>query len=174
MPLIIRVEQGDITAFTGDAIVNAANNHLQLGAGVAGAIARKAGPAVQAECDQWIERNGPLSVGGAAITGAGDLPVAWIVHAAAMGDAPATERSIRSATLAALRLARQHEIESIAFPVLGTGVGSFPFDRAAGAMFDEVRGFGADDDSPSLVVFYGYTEEDARRLTALMSGEVGH
>jgi O-acetyl-ADP-ribose deacetylase (regulator of RNase III) len=80
----IHVARGDITTFEGDAIVNAANNHLKLGAGVAGAIARKGGPEIQQECD----RHGPIRVGEAAITGAGRLSVRHVIHAAAMGDEP--------------------------------------------------------------------------------------
>ncbi|MDH5548744.1 MAG: macro domain-containing protein, partial [Gemmatimonadota bacterium] len=90
MPRIL-VRQGDITSYGGDAIVNAANNHLQLGAGVAGAIRRAGGGTIQEECD----RHGPIRVGAAAITGAGTLSARWVIHAAAMGDEPVSERSIR-------------------------------------------------------------------------------
>ncbi|HYB42856.1 MAG TPA: macro domain-containing protein, partial [Candidatus Methylomirabilis sp.] len=98
---MIRAARGDITTYAGCAIVNAANNHLRLGAGVAGAIARRGGPAIQAECD----RHGPIRVGEAALTGAGDLPCRYVIHAAAMGDEPVSERSIRDATEASLALA---------------------------------------------------------------------
>ena len=101
MPPRLAVRQGDITTYAGDAIVNAANNHLVLGAGVAGAIRRAGGPAIQDECD----RHGPIRVGEAALTGAGRLGVRWVIHAAAMGDEPVSERSIRESTGASIRLA---------------------------------------------------------------------
>jgi hypothetical protein len=98
----IRITQGDITDSTCDAIVNAANNDLILGAGVAGAIRRKGGPAIQAECD----RIGPIPLGEAAVTRAGNLPARYVIHAASMslGQA-ATEENIRLATLNSLRRA---------------------------------------------------------------------
>lgn len=135
MPPKISVCQGDITSYRGDAIVNAANNYLKLGAGVAGAIRRAGGPSIQEECD----RHGPIKVGEAAITGAGRLPVKYVIHAAAMGDEPVSERSIRDSTLASLRLAVQHGVKRIAFPILGSGIGGFDFRRAAEIMLEAVR-----------------------------------
>ena len=89
----IRVERGDISAFDGDAVVNAANNHLRLGAGVAGALARRGGPAIQQECDEHVRAHGPLSVGDAALTGGGRLPARHVIHAAAMGELLVTRLS---------------------------------------------------------------------------------
>ncbi len=162
-PPPILVRQGDITAYTGDAIVNAANNHLQLGAGVAGAIRRAGGSAIQEECD----RHGPIRVGEAAITGAGTLGVRWVIHAAAMGDEPVSERSIRDSTLASLELAARHGARRIAFPLLGTGVGGFEFTRAATIMRDAIR------NSPAAraleeIVFYGYGPDAAATLTRVL------
>lgn len=159
----IRVRQGDITTFEGDAIVNAANNHLVLGVGVAGAIRRAGGPTIQDECD----RHGPIDVGEAAITGAGKLGVKYLIHAAAMGDRPASEETIHDATVASLRLAAQHGIATIAFPVLGSGVAGFPFRRAAEVMLDAIRA-SRDADDIETVVFFGYTPEDADQLTELV------
>ena len=76
----IHVEQGDLTTVAVDAVVNAANNDLQLGGGLAGAIRRKGGPAIQKECDE----HGPVAVGEAAITGAGELPAKFVIHQASM------------------------------------------------------------------------------------------
>lgn len=159
----IEVRQGDITSFSGDAIVNAANNHLQLGAGVAGAIRRAGGPTIQQECD----RHGPIAVGAAALTGAGALPVRHVIHAAAMGDEPVSERSIRAATEAAVRLAADHGLARIAFPVLGSGVGGFDFRRAAAIMLDAVRA-SPQGQQLDLVVFYGFSKEDAATLRSLL------
>jgi O-acetyl-ADP-ribose deacetylase (regulator of RNase III) len=161
---VIRAARGDITTYAGGAIVNAANNHLVLGAGVAGAIARRGGPAIQAECD----RHGPIRVGQAALTGAGDLPCRYVIHAAAMGDEPVSERSIREATRASLRLAAAHGIRDVAFPVLGTGVGGFPFRRAVELMVEVAR-----EPTPGTagvdVVLYGYTEPDATVIAEVLA-----
>jgi O-acetyl-ADP-ribose deacetylase (regulator of RNase III) len=163
MPPRIVVFQGDITAYDGDAIVNAANNHLQLGAGVAGAIRRAGGAAIQEECD----RHGPIRVGEAAITGAGRLGVRYVIHAAAMGDEPVSARQIRESTEASLRLAAQHHVKRIAFPILGTGVGGFDYERAASIMLDSVRE-SPHADSLEEIAFYGYGTEDAATLRRLM------
>jgi len=161
---VIRAARGDITAYAGDAIVNAANNHLVLGAGVAGAIRRRGGPAIQAECD----RHGPIRVGEAALTGAGALPCRHVIHAAAMGDEPVTERSIRDATRASLRLAADHGIRDVAFPILGSGVGGFPYRRAVEIMVDVVR---AAQRGPAVVdvVLYGYTADDAAVIEEVLA-----
>lgn len=170
---MVRVEQGDITAFTGDAIVNAANNHLQLGAGVAGAIRRRGGPSIQAECDAYIREHGPIRVGEAVATGAGELGVRWVIHAAAMGDEPASERSIREATASALRLARDLGVRSIAFPILGAGVGGFPFRRSAEIMLGAIDEHLAGTTTIQEIVLYGYTAEDARTLEELLAARAG-
>lgn len=162
MPRLV-VRRGDITTYDGDAIVNAANNHLQLGAGVAGAIRRAGGPTIQAECD----RHGPIRVGEAAITGAGNLAVEWVIHAAAMGDEPVSDRSIRSSTAHSIRLAAEHAIKRVAFPVLGTGIGGFDFERAATIMRDAIT---ESDETVQLeeVAFFGYSPEHVRVLERLL------
>ena len=102
MPAILRVVQGDISTFQGDVIINAANNHLRMGTGVAGAILSRGGGIIQDECDDIVRKNGPLKMGEAAVTSAGNLSVKWVVHAAAMGDRPPTPDTIRSATRSAM------------------------------------------------------------------------
>ncbi|MGD2120243.1 MAG: macro domain-containing protein [Gemmatimonadota bacterium] len=169
MPAIVRVVDGDISTFEGDAVVNAANNHLRLGTGVAGALARRGGGAIQEECDEILRRDGPIEVGGAAITGAGKLRARFVIHAAAMGDLPVTPESIRNATRSALELAEQHGARSIAFPVLGTGVGGFPFSEAARIMVDEVRDFVSTDPDMESIIFYGYTPDQAATLRRYLS-----
>ena len=159
----IAVRQGDITTFEGDAVVNAANNHLELGAGVAGAIRRAGGPSIQEECD----RHGPIAVGEAAVTGAGNMGARWVIHAAAMGDEPVSERSIRDSTIASLKLAAARGAKSIAFPVLGSGIGGFDFDRAAEIMRDAI-GDAADVAGVEEIVFYGFLPEQAAALERVM------
>ena len=168
MAALIRVEEGDVSAFTGDAVVNAANNHLVLGSGVAGAIARRGGPSIQAECEEIIRREGPLEVGEAAVTGAGDLPARMVIHAAAMGDEAASTATIRSATRQALRMAVERDARSVAFPVLGSGVGGVPFEESARTMLEVIHAHGMEHDLPEVVVLYGYTAEQAQALQRLI------
>lgn len=160
----LRVRQGDITTFEGDAIVNAAHASLVLGAGVAGAIRQAGGPTIQAEC----ERHGPIAVGDAALTGAGKLAVRWIIHAAIMGDEPASLATVRRATGAALRLAAAHGAARIAMPVLGSGVGRLSLTDAAAAMLDVIR-TSDDADELEVIVLYGYRPEDADVLETLLA-----
>jgi O-acetyl-ADP-ribose deacetylase (regulator of RNase III) len=169
----IDVEEGDISAFVGDAVVNAANNHLQLGSGVAGAIRARGGPAIQAECDALIRENGPLQVGDAAITGGGNLPARWVIHAAAMGDTPPSAASIRSSTRRALQLAAERGLESVAFPVLGSGVGGFSFQDSASLMIEELREHGRTFALPETVVLYGYSWQQADALRAILRQQRG-
>ena len=166
---ILRVAEGDVSVFEGDAIVNAANNHLKMGAGVAGALLNAGGPQIQEECDEYVRVNGPLEVGQAAITGAGRLQARYIIHAAAMGDKPASEETIRASTRAALRVAIVHGVKSIAFPILGTGVGKFPFESAARAMASEILDAMRDGEVPDQVVLYGYQPHQAATLRRLIT-----
>src|SRR5277367_6861070 len=109
----IEIRQGDLTEADADAIVNAANNDLQLGGGVAGAIHRKGGARIQAECNEI----GTIPVGGAAITSGGNLKARYVIHAASMQLGGRTSaQSLRSSTAHALRIAAQKELKSIAFP----------------------------------------------------------
>jgi O-acetyl-ADP-ribose deacetylase (regulator of RNase III) len=128
--------EGDLTEQAVDAIVNAANSRLQLGAGVAGAIREKGGPSIQAECDQL----GPIAVGEAAVTGAGKLPARLVIHAAGMAlGGRADEQSVRSAMRAALERARERGCRSIAVPAIGAGVAGFPLQRCAEVLLEEAR-----------------------------------
>jgi len=132
----IVLEEGDITAQEVDAIVNAANSALILGAGVAGAIREKGGPSIQQECDAI----GPIEVGGAAVTGAGDLPARFVVHAAGMPPGgQADEQSVRACVRASLDLAAEQGLCSIAFPAIGAGIGGFSMQRCAEVSLEEAR-----------------------------------
>ena len=139
----IEIRQGDITNQPDiDAIVNAANTDLWLGSGVAGAIARRGGPEIEREA----VAKGPIKLGEAVETTAGDLPNKFVIHAAAMGyrdedsDVPKREGSasseaiIRAATINSLAIADRLACKSIAFPALATGVGGFPVDECAQVM----------------------------------------
>ncbi len=131
----IIIQQGDITEMDVDAIVNAANNDLILGAGVAGAIYRKGGDTIQQECNEI----GSIPVGYAAITGAGKLKTRYVIHAASMGlgGVPTSSKSLHTSTAHSLRIAAEHKLKSIAFPAVGTGVSGFPLDECAQIMLSE-------------------------------------
>lgn len=132
----ITVVQGDVAEANCDAIVNAANNHLWMGAGVAGAIKRKGGAEIEAEAIA----KGPIPVGEAVATGAGRLRARYVIHAAAMGQDLQTDATkIRDATAAALRVAEELAARSVAFPALGTGVGGFSVADCARIMLGVVR-----------------------------------
>ena len=134
----ISVIQGDITEQEVDAIVNAANNHLWMGVGVAGAIKRKGGDEIEKEAMS----KGPIAVGDAVVTKAGKLKAKHIIHAAVMGQELVTnEEHIKNATLNSLKRAEELKIKSIAFPAFGTGVGGFPVDECARVMLAEVKDF---------------------------------
>ena len=165
---MIRNEQGDIATFHGDVIVNAANNHLQLGAGVAGAIRRRGGESIQQECNEYIRVHGAINVGDAVATRAGDLAARWIIHAAAMGDSPASSASIDNATRRALEIANELGARSMALPVLGSGVGGFPFRAAATIMIAAIRAHRAAHGEPEDVVLYGFTASDVKELRSLI------
>lgn len=132
----VRISQGDITDRDLDAIVNAANNDLMLGAGVAGAIRRKGGPEIQRECDLI----GRVALGEAAVTTGGKLKARLVIHAASMHlGGVTTEEHLRSATRNSMRRADDHKVVSIGFPAIGTGIAGFPMDRCAQVMLEEVR-----------------------------------
>ena len=127
--------QGDLTEMNTDAIVNAANNDLQLGGGVAGAIRRKGGEAIQRECNEI----GSIPVGGAAITSAGRLKARHVIHAASMQlGGRTTAQDLRSSTAHSLRIAAERCLKTIAFPAVGTGIAGFPTKECAEIMLGEV------------------------------------
>ena len=127
--------QGDLTDMEVDAIVNAANNDLQLGGGVAGAIRRKGGEEIQRECNEI----GPVPVGGAAITTGGKLKARYVIHAASMQLGGRTSAgSLRGSIAHSLRIAAQRNVKTIAFPAVGTGIAGFPMRECAEILLREV------------------------------------
>jgi O-acetyl-ADP-ribose deacetylase (regulator of RNase III) len=132
----IVLRKGDLTEAAVDAIVNAANNDLILGGGVAGAIRAKGGPSIQAECDKV----GLIPIGETAITGAGKLRARFVVHAASMRLGGRTsETALRDSTRNSLKRAAEQGLKSIAFPAIGTGIAGFPIGRCAMVMLEEIR-----------------------------------
>jgi O-acetyl-ADP-ribose deacetylase (regulator of RNase III) len=128
---LIELIEGDITNMATDAIVNAANANLILGGGVAGAIRRKGGPQIQAECDKI----GGTFVGGAVITTGGNLKAKYVIHAVGprMGEENEDEK-LKNATVNSLKLADKMGLTSISFPAISAGIFSFPIGRCAEIM----------------------------------------
>jgi len=155
----IHIEQGDLTTYAIDAVVNAANNDLVLGGGLAGAIRRAGGPEIQADCD----RHGPVEVGGAALTTAGRLPAKHVIHQASMrlGE-PTTADALRRSTRAVLRLAEENDLRTLAFPATGTGIAGFPVRQCAEIMLAEVRDHVAAGTKLTDVYFVLFDERTAR------------
>ena len=136
----IEAYHGDITHLELEALVNAANNRLWMGGGVAGALKRAGGKEIENEAVQ----KGPIPLGEAAVTGAGKLKARYVIHAAVMGrDLKTDAEKIRQATKNSLLRGDEIGIRSIAFPALGTGVGGFPLGDCARIMIGEVSRFSA-------------------------------
>ena len=133
---IVEVLDVDITTLEVDAIANAANTRLLHGGGVAGAISRAGGSAVQDESD----RKAPIGLGEAVETTAGQMPSRWVIHAATMElGGPTSADIVRRATAATLWKAEELNARSLALVAFGTGVGGFPLDQAAEIEVEEVR-----------------------------------
>jgi len=139
---VVRVVQGDITEEEVDAIVNAANEHLAHGGGVAGAIARKGGREIQDESRQWVQEHGHVPTGSAAITGAGKLKARYVIHA--VGPVWGTgneEARLRRAVKSALALADEHGLGSVSLPAISTGIFGFPKALGVQAILGAVQEF---------------------------------
>lgn len=162
----LELVEGDITEMETDAIVNAANARLVLGGGVAGAIRRKGGPQIQAECD----RIGGTFVGGAVITTGGRLKAKHVIHAVGpqMGEGDEDEK-LRNATRNSLNVADENGLKSIAFPAISTGIFGFPIQRCAEIMLGTTIEYLRGETNLERVVFCLYGQDSynvfARRLS---------
>jgi O-acetyl-ADP-ribose deacetylase len=156
----IEVLETDITKLDVDAIANAANTDLKHGGGVAGAISRAGGPAVQAESSD----RAPIGLGEAVETTGGDMPCKWVIHAATMRlGGPTSADIIRDATASTLRKADELGARSLALVAFGTGVGGFSMDEAARIEIDEVRSYLAAGGSAIERVVFAVRGDEARR-----------
>lgn len=148
--LQLTVVVGDITDQATDAVVNAANNYLWMGSGVAGAIKAKGGEEIEREAMKL----GPIEPGQAVTTSAGRLKARYCIHAAAMGQDLATNPElITKATRSALAEAARLSLNSVAFPALGTGVGGFPVEACARLMIAAALAHSRANPRPGTVVF---------------------
>ena len=157
----LEVLQTDVTKLEVDAIANAANTHLMHGGGVAGAIARAGGPAVQAESDE----KAPIELGSAIETTAGDMPSRWVIHAATMVDPGGTSSAavIAQATRSTLAVAERLGARSLALVAFGTGVGGFSLEEAARIMAGVARGH---EGGLDRIVFAVHGDEAERAFAA--------
>lgn len=156
----IEVVEGDITLLGVEAIVNAANEQLSPGGGVCGAIHRAAGPELAEAC----ARIGRCATGDAVITPGFGLKALWVIHAVGPvweGGASGEERLLASAYRRALELALDHELESLAFPAISTGIYGFPADRAAAVAVRTVATFLARSGLPRHVVLCCFSRASA-------------
>jgi len=136
----LQIVQGDITTDDVDAIVNAANENLQHGGGVAWAILRRGGDVIQTESDQWVKAHGPVSHARPAWTSGGALPAKYVIHAVGpvWGDGD-EDNKLSAAVTGALQVADELNCTSIAMPAISTGIFGFPKDRAAGVIFSSIE-----------------------------------
>lgn len=157
---IIELAKGDITELDVDCIVNAANSMLKMGGGVAGAIRRKGGQRIQDECDEIVARRGPIPVGGAAITGGGNLRAKYVIHAVGPvygeGD---EENKLRNAVLNSLKLADQYGISSIAFPAISTGAFGMPKRVCAETMIPAAASYAKGGTGIKRIIFCLYDDD---------------
>jgi putative ATPase len=136
----LQLVQGDLTLEQVDAIVNAANEDLQHGGGVARAISKAGGPAIQKESDEWIRAHGPVSHDSPAWTSGGTLPAKYVIHAAGpvwgSGD---EDQKLADAVAGSLHVADELKCSSLSMPAISTGIFGFPKERAAGVIFKTIE-----------------------------------
>jgi O-acetyl-ADP-ribose deacetylase (regulator of RNase III) len=161
----LEVAEGDITALAVDAIANAANNRLWMGAGVAGAIKRAGGE----EIEQEAVAKGPIEVGDAVATGGGRLAARHVIHGAVMGqDLRTNAELVARTTRRCLEVADDLGCRSLALPAFGTGVGGFPLGECAAIMVREARGY--EPQSLERVVFAVFGDEAEQTFLAALDG----
>lgn len=157
--LAVEVCEGDISQIEADALVNAANNHLWMGSGVAGALKEAGGQEIEKEA----MKKGPVSRGDVVVTGAGKLKARYVIHAAVMGQDLRTDaETIQKATENSLRIADTLGCRSLAFPAFGTGVGGFPVEECARIMIWTVREHATSATGIDKIIFVLYGEPSFR------------
>ena len=171
---ILELVEGDITELDVDAIVNAANERLAHGGGVAHAISRKGGPAIQRESDAWVRQRGPVRTGTAAITSGGNLKARHVIHAVG----PVFDRTPRSAELlssavrATLHIADAHELRSVALPAISTGIFGYPVRDAAQVMLEATIAYVRGETGLDRVVFCLYGQPTFDVFAKILSAQL--
>jgi putative ATPase len=158
----LQIVQGDITTEEVDAIVNAANEYLKHGGGVAWAIVRRGGDVIQDESDKWVKQHGPVSHTHPAWTSGGALPAKYVIHAVGpvWGDGN-EDKKLADAVTGSLRVADELKLLSIAMPAISTGIFGFPKERAAGIIFSAVKKYFSGDQNSTLKVIRIVLFDDA-------------
>ena len=171
--MTIELVEGDITELEADAIVNAANEFLKHGGGVAAAIVRKGGFAIQEESDRYVREHGPVPVGGVAVTGAGRLKAKYVIHAVGprYGD-PQGDEKLASAIRNSLLKAEELGLESIALPAISTGVFGYPYERCARIMARVLKEFAPSAKSLKRVVVCLYGREAYETFRRVFEEEI--
>ncbi|MGD1995847.1 MAG: macro domain-containing protein [Anaerolineae bacterium] len=169
----LELVEGDITKLDTDAIVNAANEHLAHGGGVAGVISGVGGPVIQRESSEWVRRHGPVPTGSAAITSGGDLKARAVIHAVGpiYDSTPRSADLLASAVRSALQMADEHDLESVALPAISTGIFGYPMEEASQVMLQAAIEYLEGETNLRRVVFclygssaYGIFERALREL----------
>lgn len=169
--LRVEVIEGDITEADTEAIANAANSNLRMGAGVAGAIKRRGG----SQIEQEAVKRGPVEVGSAVETGAGDLPHRYVIHGAVMGqDLQTNADLIARTTRSALALADDLGLSSLALPAFGTGVGGVGVAECAAAMVGAIDEFAASAESLERVALVLFGEDTHREFDSVADSAWGN
>ena len=152
----LKLVEGNIVLLDVEAVVNAANSSLILGGGVAGAIRSHGGPSIQEECN----RIGPIQVGEAALTNAGNLKAKYVIHAAGpVSGEGEEEEKLHNATLNSLKIAEERKIKDIAFPAISTGIFGFPLQRCGEIMLGAAMEFMEKHEYPQEIIFCLYGQE---------------
>ena len=175
---VLELVQGDITRLDTEAIVNAANQHLAHGGGVAAAIARSGGPRIQKESNDWVRKHGPVPTGSAAITSGGNLKADYVIHAVGplySSKSPSkAAQELASAVKSALQMADEHDLQSIALPAISTGIFGYPVAEAAHVMLQAVIDYIKSGTALERIIFclYGPSAFDTfvRELEAQIGG----
>ena len=149
----LQIVQGDITTEEVDAIVNAANEQLAHGGGVAWAISKKGGPKIQQESDAWVRKHGPVSHTHPAWTSGGLLPSKYVIHAVGpvWGDGD-EDKKLSDAVTGSLQVADELKCKSISMPAISTGIFGFPKDRAAGIIFKSIEKYLSENESGLKII----------------------
>jgi len=170
----LELVEGDITELDTDAIVNAANERLAHGGGVAGVISRKGGPAIQRESNAWVRQQGRVVTGSAAITSGGKLKTRHVIHAVGpvYDGTPRSAELLASAVRAALHKADEHRLKSIALPAISTGIFGYPMKEAAQVMLRAAIEYLRGKTGLGQVVFCLYGQSAFETFAAALRGEV--
>ena len=169
----IQIVQGDITIEETDAIVNAANEHLQHGGGVAWAIVRRGGQIIQQESDEWFRKHGPVTHSHPAWTSGGLLPAKYVIHAVGpvWGDGN-EDKKLSDAVHGSLQVADELKCSSFSLPAISTGIFGFPKDRAAGIIFSTIKNYFAHHETGiKLVRIVLFDDTTIRAFISVWSGK---